>query len=230
MHCIEQAIEQSDTARPNPGREPRRWRPFRLALVFGVFLSMPGCVSTARPPAAPDDPVATFVMSDSMHCGLVLPRSEGGFVEYGYGDWDWYAEDYDSWYHVFDTLLWPTQGTLGRRLTVASDGDALRKEFHWMEVYELVVASKDLMRVRAELGALFQKGIEDLVLNRRDQMSFVPHDDGYWMLHNCNDEIAEWLEQLGCEVSWALIRVGLRVEQREGHRKKLVDLPKTDDL
>ena len=42
-------------------------------------------------------------------------------------------------------------------------------------------------------------------------MRFVRDESPYWFPYNCNDAIAEWLRDLGCEVSWALVRVGLEL-------------------
>ena len=44
-------------------------------------------------------------------------------------------------------------------------------------------------------------------------MSFVPHEDGYWFLYNCNDVVARWLQELGCSVSWVPIRLDLEVAE-----------------
>jgi hypothetical protein len=150
---------------------------------------------------------------DDRHRGLLLPRVEGGFVEYGFGDWDWYATNHDSWYHVFDTVLWPTQGTLCRRFIPARNGTELRQQFYWMELFEIVAARSAMESLRAELANTYACNAEREVHNTRYRMFFVPHRDGYWFLHNCNDAVATWLEQLGCSVSWVPIRLGLQVEQ-----------------
>jgi hypothetical protein len=42
-------------------------------------------------------------------------------------------------------------------------------------------------------------------------MWFVEHPTRFWMFHDCHDELAEWLEELECSVSWAPIRARLRV-------------------
>lgn len=148
---------------------------------------------------------------DDRHRGVVLPRVEGGFVEYGFGDWDWYAENCDRWYHAFDTVLWPTQGTLGRRLTAARNGDELRARFSWMNLYEIRVDRTKMEALRAELAKTYAKESAREVFNARYGMSFVPCADSYWCLFNCNDAVTVWLRKLGCSVSWVPIRVDLSV-------------------
>ena len=191
----------------------RRWKRVVLLLLLatiGLF-AVAGCTSTIRPPASPEDPVATYLLMDDRHRGVWLPRKEGGFVEYGYGDWDWYAKNHDSWYHVFDTVFWSTQGTLGRRFSSSRNGDELRRQFYWMKLHEIRVARTDMEALRTELANAFAKGADQQVYNARYRMSFVPSPDGYWLLHNCNDVVANWLAKLGCSVSWVPIRLDLAV-------------------
>ena len=108
------------TAREGRASTRRRWLSRRtnlgLLLLAGAILifANAGCVSTIEPPSNPRQPVTVFLQSEARHKGLLLPKAEGRFVEYGFGDYDWYALEKDRWYYVFDTVLWPTKGTLGR--------------------------------------------------------------------------------------------------------------------
>ncbi len=193
----------------------QRWKTVLLLLVLGtgLFFAVTGCTSVIYPPESPKDPVPTYLLMDDRHRGVLLPLKDGGFVEYGYGDWDWYANNHDHWYHVFDTVLWPTEGALGRRFSAAKNGDEIRRQFPWMELHEFMVDRKNMEGLSAELAAAFAKGAEQEVYNSRYQMSFVHHEDGYWCLCNCNDVVARWLEVLGCSVSWVPIRMDLEVAQ-----------------
>jgi hypothetical protein len=47
-------------------------------------------------------------------------------------------------------------------------------------------------------------------------MSFVMHPDRFSLLHNCHDEVVEWLRELDCRVSWAPVRRRLKIDQ---HRR-----------
>jgi len=186
------------------------WKWLLLPLLV-VFFSITGCVSDIRPPVAPADPVATYLLMDDRHRGLLLPKADGGFVEYGFGDWDWYAANCDSWYHAFDTVLWPTQGTLGRRFTTARNGEELRRQFHWMRLHEIIVARSNMEELRDAIGNEYAKEAAGEVYNPRYRMSFVPSRSSYWFLYNCNDAVASWLEKLGCSVSWVPVRLDLSV-------------------
>lgn len=191
----------------------RRWRVLALAgVALGIAFAVFGCTSTVRPPAGPlSDPVAVLVGFDESHHGIVLPRAETGWVEYGFGEFGWYAEMKNAWYHAFATVLWPTQGTLGRRELAADDVSDARRELSWIHLEEIEVEGARVDALRDRLDAQFEAGRGGLVRNEAYRMDFVPVDEGFWCLFNCTDAVAEWLEELGCDVSWVPIRTGLEI-------------------
>ena len=128
----------------------------QLFLWLSLICAAPGCASSVRSPLSPEDPVEAFLLVDAMHRGLWMPREQGGYVEYGYGEWSWYAEGDDSWYDVFSTIFWPTRGTLGRRISPASDEQELRRRHAGQALERLVVARADMHSLRAELDALVE--------------------------------------------------------------------------
>ena len=159
------------------------------------------------PPEKPIDPVTVFLIREAQHVGVVFEHPDGAFVEYGYGDWDWYATMADQWYYVFDTILWPTQGTLGyRRFPSRASFESKHR-----------VASRTPIRVsRANAAALvaefrtaITRGTDEQLYSSAYDMTFVKSADGYWFGYNCYDAVAVWLRRLGCHVSWVPIRLGL---------------------
>lgn len=155
-----------------------------------------------------------LVSFDARHRGLLLPRGDDAWVEYGYGEYAWYAELRDAWYRAFPAVLWPTRGTLGRREIAARGVAGLRAAMPWTVLEELAVERARAAELLATLDARFERGRAELVDNRVYGMQFVPDDDGYWCCFNCNDALAGWLRQLGCRVSWALVRTDLAVAHR----------------
>jgi hypothetical protein len=182
-----------------------------VPLLAAIALAFFGCTSTVTRPPVPADPVHVFLIQDDRHLGLVLPRESGRLVEYGFGDYDWYALGHDAWYCAFDTVLWPTQGTLARRELDAHDGSSLRQRLPWVTVDEIAVERAPMRALLAELDAAFARHADRVHHNAAWGMDFVPHEDGYCCLWNCNDMVADWLERLGCRVSWVPIRLGLVV-------------------
>lgn len=184
-----------------------------LCAALAVCFAIAGCTSTVRPPAAVHDPVTVLLSFDSRHRGIVLPRRDRRWVEYHYGEMGWYAHMQDAWYDVFDTVLWPTQGALGRREIGGADVAAVRRRFSWIRFEPLEVERERVLALRDALDARFEAGRDEVVRNDDYGLDFVPVEDGFWCLFNCNDAVAVWLEDLGCDVSWVPIRTDLEVDR-----------------
>ena len=184
-------------------------------MVVALFFAIAGCHSTITRPDVPDDPVTVFFLVDGQHHGLILPDGEGQFTEYGYGEWWWFANNMDSWYRAFPTVLWPTQGALGRRPIAVADERALRDRFHWMDITAFDAERPRVEALRDRLAARYESRRDEEIFNSRYRFWFVPDDDSYWAWWNCTDAMAAWLEELGCEVSWVPIRIGLEFEALE---------------
>ena len=194
----------------------RRWRHRGLAadaVALALVGTAVGCTSTITPPTAPPHPTIVFLLREAMHTGLVLPPASDGaeFVEFGYGDWSWFALGNDAWYNAFATVLWPTQGALGQRTFAAADERELRQRVYWAELFAVTVDGERVDALRARLQQQFEAGLGDAVHRRDLGWTFVPHDRGYWFANTCADVAAEWFRELGCEVGWAPIRASLAV-------------------
>lgn len=175
-----------------------------LALGCTALSALSSCVSTVAGPGRVDDPASVHLYSSGRHAGLLLPCADGRVVEYGYGDWSWYALGEDEWWHALGTVLWPNAGTLGRRYLPSAELQALGGSG------EIVVSRARADRLLARLDAEFAQGGEPHY-NALLDMWFVRHEDDFWMFHDCHDATAQWLEELECSVSPAPIRGGLAV-------------------
>jgi hypothetical protein len=173
-----------------------------------------GCVAVVRAPEDPEDPIAVYLLSRAKHRGILLPAEDGTreHIEYGYGEWGWYARDRTSWYFAFDALFWPTRGTLGRRRVSGEGREDLERGLA-ARLDPLLVSRGRVRALLAELDGIFREGgamEEGEVLNPTQGMTFVRHPRRFWLFNNCNDATAEWLLALDCRVSWAIVRFGLR--------------------
>src|SRR5690606_655289 len=78
---------------------------YGLAMLLALAGLLVSCTSTIVPPAEVIDPVTVFVLSEAMHTGIVLPPDPGcsgnphEYVEFGFGDWSWYALGNAAWYN-----------------------------------------------------------------------------------------------------------------------------------
>lgn len=193
----------------------KRRRLLGVALLLAVLaVSMFGCTSTITPPPAPARPVTVFLLREALHTGVVLPPIAPGdeYVEFGYGDWSWFALGDDAWYHVFATVLWPTQGALGRRSFATREAADLPRVAYWADVTPLQVEAELAQQLRLRLQAQFDAGATGAVQRPELGFTFVPWDRSYWFVDNCADVAAEWFTELGCSVGWAPVRAGLQVE------------------
>ncbi len=194
---------------------PRRSRR-RLAaaiVVCALFLSwLVGCTSTITPPRDPLEPVSVIVLAEAMHRGVLLPNEAGGYVEYGFGDWEWFANGNDAWYRAFPTVLWPTAGALGRREHPGRDVLEIKAQMPGVRLQELKASGPKVRALRDRLERDFTSRAAAGIWQPLYRMRFVPQDDGYWWAFNCTDQVAVWLRELDCEVSWVLVRLELEVE------------------
>lgn len=199
-------------------RRPRRWwrRVLLVLALTAAAIPVFGCTSTVTPPAAPANPTTVFLLSEAMHTGIVLPPlgPDDEFVEFGYGDWSWFALGNDAWYRVFPTVLWPTQGALGRRTFGARDERQLRAAAWWTTLSPIVVDAAKVRALRTQLQAAYDAGAASAVRRQDLGFVFVPSDDSYWFGFTCADAAAEWFRQLDCEVGWTPIRGGLDIATR----------------
>lgn len=185
-----------------------------VAVALLAVVAWCGCASTVTPLKDPPDPVVVHLLSTGRHAGVLLPNGDGRTVEYGYGDWSWYALLKNDWWRAPVTALWPSQGTLGRRYIRDADLAAMNRSYGGGMLEELRVSRVSADRLLARLDAEFAAGGEPHH-NELYDMDFVKHDDDFWMFHDCHDEVAEWLREIDCRVEWAPIRTGLRLaEQR----------------
>lgn len=167
------------------------------AALIPLVVFIAGCATTVRPPADPTDPVVVVLVDYGHHSTLILPEPGGSWVEYAYGEWDYFALNKTDLCTGMITLCCPNQGALGRRTLATSDVLA-------EERLPLKVSRDRSEALRRRLEERFQGRIDTKVYNPAHQLTFVKDDDTYICWHNCNHAVAAWLEELGCEVSgWA---------------------------
>ncbi len=175
---------------------------FSPSLGVTTLLLCAGCGATITPPSRVDDPVTVYVADYGRHSSIILPTGGPNLIEYTYGDWELYAQNKYKWYVGFTKLLLTEKAALGRR----SIGD-LENEKH----LRLRVWAKRLIRIEVEkpkaaallhdLERIYEDRIDTQIHNAPVDTYFVRHDSTYWLMNNCNQLTAQWLRQLGCQIS-----------------------------
>lgn len=173
------------------------------ALLAAALLA--SCTSVVLPPPRGADDVEVLLVDEAWHKGLVLPAEDGALVEWGFGDFAWYAQGRNAWHDVFATVLWPSPGTLSRRAW----GEGERATRDPGSIGAFLAPRGRVTRLHARLAAEFERERATLVRNEAWRTDFVRHASPYWLFHDCHDATAEWLAELGCRVEPALVRAGL---------------------
>ena len=171
-------------------------------ILIAPLLALAGCATTVVPPEPPAAPASVFVLDYGRHTSIAFFHpSQRDLTEYAYGDWNWFALDHSKWHDVFPTLLWPTPGALGRRtLPVHGDAETIQNAIPCEQAFEIIVPAADVIRLTDQLESQFKAGIESQHFQPRYDLTFVPDDRAFHILHNCNHVTAGWLRQLGCKL------------------------------
>lgn len=174
----------------------------RSAIVYlGAAVLVSGCANTIYRSEIASETRKVYLLDLGRHTRLAFGMP-GQFVEYGYGEWKWYAEMEDQWWRVPATLLWPTRGTLGRReWSGARAEDRLLQEYAGLNVLRLSAEKTKVDALVAELNREFNRRSDRMIHNRTYDLYFVPWDRPYWLCNNSNHAVKEWLEALGYEVT-----------------------------
>lgn len=139
------------------------------------------------------------------HTSLVVPEEKQA-VEYSYGDWDLFAKYNGTLWTLFKGIVFPSQGTLGRRI-VKWDGEgteslrrALDNKENCYKISTLTVSDKKLRSLTADLDERYERHIDTRYFNPEVGIQFVKYDKSYTIWHNCNHELVRWLEELDCKI------------------------------
>jgi hypothetical protein len=174
----------------------------RIACLCLAVILLSGCANTIFLPEKPVEIRKAYLLDLGRHTRLAFGLPDGGFVEYGYGEWQWYARMEDQWWRVPAVLFWPTQGTLGRREWLGPGAAArLLDEYDGLIVLEVPAEARNVDGLVAKLDRAFNRQSEQLVRNDIYHLDFVPYHRPYWLFNNSNHAVKEWLQESGYEVT-----------------------------
>jgi len=185
-----------------------------------ALLALAGCVADIAPPAHIVEPAHVAVLSHGRHASLVLEApGEGAMIRYAYGEWHWYALRQTGALEAGRAVLWPSRAALGRkRIERPFSPEAVRREVRVSieEAIYLEAEAEVVSRLIARLDGTFRTGGAP-IHNAVYDLEFVEHPDAYWIFHNSNHKIAEWLGELGFSVEGGSILSDWRRAAPQGH-------------
>lgn len=187
-----------------------------LPLLVGLSLplGLGGCGPLRiRPPRVVGPAAVVYLADYGPHSALILPRSGGQFVEYGYGWWPWYALNHDRWYNVFPIFMCPGAGTLARRtLPVIQGAETLQAQFGLEHAYSIPAEPARVAALLERLDAGYDSRRAGEIFNPVTGMNCVPSDRLYAVIDNCNTAVADWLDALGCDLSGQTVNADFEVQ------------------
>ncbi|WP_143089477.1 hypothetical protein [Marinospirillum celere] len=69
------------------------------------------------------------------------------------------------------------------------------------DVYRLEAEATKVQALQERLDAYFDEEEVEITFSELRQMDFVPYPKRYWLLHQSNLKTAEWLREMGLDVS-----------------------------
>lgn len=160
-----------------------------------------GCANAIVVPERRGGDSTIYLLDLGRHSRLAFECPDGGLVEYAYGEWRWYARMEDAYWRLPAVLLWPTQGTLGRRHWKGPNAEArLRSAYGNLTLFELPADGRKAAALARRLDRAFERRSDRRVHNRVYGLEFVPLGRDYWLFHNSNHAVRDWLRAAGFEV------------------------------
>lgn len=173
----------------------------RISSTWLILLLMSsGCATRVTPPLHVKNPVTVYLTDYGRHSSILLPAGDG-YVEYAYGDWEWFALGHTQWWLAIQAMLYSPKATLGERYIAIQHGEINVDDFaDWQRLNEFQVDKDRAESLRMTLEAIFHRGNTKPVQSDYSGLEHVTFADRYWLFHNCNHATAEWLRDLGCKI------------------------------
>lgn len=187
----------------------------RVSSLLALLIS--GCSTQVVPPSHPADAVNVYLTDYGKHSSVVLPVKTGGYDEYAFGDWDYFAQGHNGIFNAIRALLGSPQATLGRRhLDAQPDDTAMMHLLGANRLMRLAVERKASDSLLNELDARFRSDGNPIFYSDYSKLYHVPDPEHYWGGNNCNHVTAGWLRKLGCEIHGSSVWSNFYLDEPDG--------------
>jgi hypothetical protein len=173
----------------------------RILAALVLALVLPGCAWTVRGPAAVADPVPVWISEYGKHCRVAVPSGRSTFIEYGFGEWNFYAREKRDIFSILRAGSGFGAGALSRReLIPAPDGTLGPWQTGGTRSESLLVERSRAESLRSKLDARWQANRHSVRQREIDGVVVSRDPARYHVFRNSNHATAEWLRELGCDV------------------------------
>jgi hypothetical protein len=186
-----------------------------LSLLWGIAL-LAGCGGwTVAPPPPPVEPSTVYLSQYGMHSRVAVQVDPTRMMEYGYGDWRYYAEGEKGPWRGIVAIATPTPAALGKRsLPLTLDHEEFRRQAGAERSVRFAVEKARAVELVRHLEGRYQAKADTEIQPVDSPFRFVKDDLPYQLSHNSNHQAADWLRRLGCEVHGNPVSANFRVIER----------------
>ncbi|MCP4408999.1 MAG: hypothetical protein GY807_14820 [Gammaproteobacteria bacterium] len=174
-----------------------------IAFIFLISILICSCSTTVVLPENDSPTTKMYLLKYTTwgHHSLAFYQ-EGKLIEYTFGDWELFALNKRDGWTAWKNMTFLTQGALGKKVVSWSPGQPICENFRDCDVAVAFQAPEEkVTELFIKLQRIYAENSDSEIFNQEEGIYFVKYDKSYWSFHNCNHEIADWLEQLGGEVS-----------------------------
>ncbi|HVT90608.1 MAG TPA: hypothetical protein VHD56_17265 [Tepidisphaeraceae bacterium] len=183
--------------------------------VFLILLALvSGCTTHVIPPSNPTLPVTVYLTDYGKHSSLLLPSNSGGYDEYAFGDWDYFALGHTNLFVTIRAMISSPQASFGRRHVDAQPSE-LQQKIGAKRLMQFDVSREKADSLSHSLDARFHRATTQPFYSDYSQLYQVRDPKHYWVLHNCNNETADWLRKLDCRIDGTALFSSFLVTQQK---------------
>ena len=166
-----------------------------------------GCTAVIVPPATGGRDVVPVIVADyGYHSTIIFPKSDGGMMEYAYGDWTFFGLSQKSFATGFRALLGSEQAALGRRYLDRDPRQAgLAEALGAKGLLRFDAPREKVQGMERVLDRRFSARLDSIIYSPIHHLYFVKDDSRYDAAHNCNHFTANWVESLGCRIEGVVL-------------------------
>jgi hypothetical protein len=188
-----------------------------------------GCSAVIVPPATTGQLVApVFVADYGYHSSIIFSKSDGGLIEYAYGDWTYFGLNDKSTGTALHALLISDQATLGRRMLDRDPRQSGLGEALGAKVVLRFDAPREKVKdLEHALDRRFSTHLDSIMYSNVHHLYFVKDDEHYTATHNCNHFTADALLSLGCRIDGMVLTSNFSLRENESAAQPPANPPET---